>query len=399
MTGTLPICGGCGIARNASHVVCPVCATPYAASPVQITRGVEDPYWVAVRVTSTCRACGFALCIDHLAMDGAVPCTRCGIDQRFDPAWWNGLIGDAHAIGDLGGPPLMDLAGLREHELPRSDLVHEIMQLGRSRAFVRRVPDRGQDEPERAIEASPGNPLCARCRTPLSAQADADRLDVSCADCGEHRRYRTVAEAQGFAGLVAAVADAHDAERPDVRVEEIDGVVSLRCPGCAAPLEGIGAGDDVFTCVYCKAVCRISQRAHLRAGHRATAPSTWWLLFSGPSQLRTRLEMARLRQRARQRKRVEVAADAPSADASRRPRDPRREQAHDRALNYLISFSLGAWLLGPGLLYASWENRPDGITSLDHPFPNLWIVGMVLGFLVVCGPFVAHQIIKRRFAP
>jgi hypothetical protein len=363
----LAICSGCGVVLNRHDADCSVCSTPYASPPATIERA--DPYWVGVRVTVECRACGFEAPVNELVWDGSVLCGRCGIEQRFDPAWWNDLVADARAVGDLGGPRRIDLTGVRNDDLTRPTFIREISEIGRTRTFVRSISERRSNEPERAIEASPGCPLCWVCRKPLVIIAhESDRLTLSCSDCDARRHYRLPADARKLGGLVGALADAYDVDQLEVKLDEDGTVVRLRCPACAAPLASDGELDTRLTCSYCKATCRISTRVRLRVGHEALEPGTWWLLISGSSDLRRSVEAAVRRAERRAALQSELEAE---------------RKAFQRAPDVLLVFALVGFTLG---LYFIGEVRNGG---------GEWHVLLGVLFLSTAGWLLASAIRRK----
>lgn len=306
--GGVEICSACGVMLGTEKQGCSACAAPRTEPARWALEQPDESYWVAVRASFTCSACRFDSPLDYVELDDSVTCLRCGIEQRFDPAAWGGLVEHAHGVGDLATVEAQD------GEAPRSTPPgnpHEGLG-ARARTWAK----------QGHWSATLGNPLCADCKAPLRvAEAHEDHLDVVCSACSERRSYELPRAVRGIAGLAGVLAEELELGAREARVEGAAGVTALHCPGCGASLGEIAPGAGTVLCRYCNTSCRVSARAHARAGHAASPPKTWWMLLTGPSELRTKLERRaranehRDRQRAQQR-------DATRTPAVVRPTQP-----------------------------------------------------------------------------
>lgn len=307
----MPVCLGCGIVAPRKGTTCPVCELDLPPAPARaaVPPGPGRPFWVAVRCQFQCRACGHLSPLNHLDMDGSVVCLRCGTSQIFEVDAWQEGLAHAHAVGDLAGPdaegrsanPQVSIAEvnpfrhLGNRKVSASSQQSEIVIAGgmiRSRSLQ--------------VDASPGHPLCGKCRAPLRVtRADQRGLSVRCASCGDQADYQTPAPAlPACPGLRGVLADEHRAGAREARSERSEaGVEVLRCPNCGAGLSVSGA-SSIIDCGYCHVSLRIAPESLHRLGHQDPTPLVWWLLFEGPSEQRRALERkARERERERQRER------------------------------------------------------------------------------------------------
>ena len=309
---TVTICRSCGIVAPAQGTACEGCGKPIAEVRVQVPSQAADMYWVAVRCGFTCNQCRFLAPLDGLDVDGAVDCAHCGLRQRFDVAAWKTSLAFAQAVGDLAGP---DPEGRTPHPAIWIGDENPHKEVGVTRTFV--SPDAVPEKKEPLVvsgevipiaaapaspgsvvdtHASPGHPVCKRCRVPLVATVTGPgAVTTRCPTCSEEARYNLVDSARHIhAGLVAAVADEHRSDRPRAQpMPTAAGVVAIKCPGCGAPLQLQGA-EKVQTCTYCKASCFVAGKNLARFHHKTPEPEVWWVLFRGPSPERERLSAATL---------------------------------------------------------------------------------------------------------
>ena len=336
------ICAGCGILVDGSRAACEACGGAYGAAPVRAHAQPGNGYWVAVRATFTCNACDFDVPLNHFELDEGVVCTRCGLEQRYEPSSWQDLVTFAHGVGDVGVPG-------PEGRFP--DAAQRLLQ-------PKPYADLGLDDSwayEDDFQASPGNPPCRTCRAPYVVVARRDRaLEVACSRCPDRRAYELPARAPG--GLAGVLADEHAQGGREAALLDDNGVSVLRCPNCSAPLPGVKDADGVVTCGYCQVACRISSRTHARAGHKNTPAKTWWLYFEGPSALRGELlaaaradaaEAERRRERAAQAMRTRADRDAAAARARRAA-----EAAKRRGRTLSLAAVVGSTVLVGGLWYS-----------------------------------------------
>ncbi len=307
------ICPGCGALWRDGAQSCDSCDT--SGPP---TRAVEQPgrgFWVGVKATFTCNACRFDSPLNHFQLGDGVRCMRCGLEQRFDGGEWHKLGALAHAVGDLGagGPQGRFPDPEVEIDNPHDDLAQHSGWAQRHR-----------------YRATPGNPLCRDCSAPLVFVArDGNETSVRCSSCQTSRTYEFPEVASRIKGLVAVVADEHEAGGAEVVLKEEAGVTLLACPGCGAPLQDIKDTDGLITCTFCSATCRISTTSHAAAGHKNTPVKTWWLYFDSPSKERNKL-LNEARQKAararKQREKAEQRAKSKKEEGGPKPKPKKKER-------------------------------------------------------------------------
>ena len=142
-----------------------------------------------------------------------------------------------------------------------------------------------------ALVATPGQPLCGTCGSPLEVEAHGEVARTRCIGCGDRAEYRFPARAKQMApGLVAAIGDELRVDRPDARLDATSAgmVVAVRCPSCGGGLD-IPEGAHSARCTYCGTQCRIPSRTLLALRKSPGEAAPWWVLFRGPSALRDRL--------------------------------------------------------------------------------------------------------------
>jgi hypothetical protein len=253
-------------------------------------------YWVAVSCTFQCRSCGFAAPLDQLDIDGSVECAYCGLRQVFDASTWTEALEFAHAIGDLSGPepegrwpdPGLWIGGDNPFRaVGDTDTFSELRQTGMHIVDGMTVPRSLQ------MKASPGFPVCKKCRVPLLLQVGGDgRVRTNCSTCSETGSYALPDRARSFgASLVAVVAEEHrvDKKRANESAPNEANVSALTCPSCGAPL-ALQGSDRTIKCQFCSAFCRVPGRYLVRAGQDKIDPEVWWMLFTGRSEKRRELE-------------------------------------------------------------------------------------------------------------
>ncbi|MEZ4293998.1 MAG: hypothetical protein R3B70_03400 [Polyangiaceae bacterium] len=281
------ICRSCGIVAPEQAGTCAECGRPIAEVRVQVPPQGADTYWVAVKCGFTCNQCKFLAPLDGLDVDGAVDCAHCGLRQRFDVSAWRGALAFAHAVGDLAGP---DPEGRAPHPAIWIGDINPHAKVGVELAYA----DGAQKVETIDIQASPGHPVCKRCRVPLTVSLGGHgRVNTRCMTCGDEASF-TLSDAgrAGYPALVAAVADEHRTDRPRAQPMPTQaGVIAIRCPGCGAPLSVQGS-EKLQTCGFCKAACFVAGRNLAKFLQKTPEPEVWWLLFRGPSEERGSLTSA-----------------------------------------------------------------------------------------------------------
>lgn len=281
----MDVCDTCGAIALPRASGCEVCGAPLSR-----TRAPEGELLFAlVRTSFQCRSCGHRSPLDGLDTDGTVPCARCGQEQAFDVASWREALGFAHEVVDLAGPAP---EGRNPHQSYDIAELNPWAEIGVKRVTARHtqnelVQSDGLTLP-RTLEilVAPGHPLCARCRRPLEVRRDGvGAVETRCA-CGAVERYKTPHGARELSqGLVGALSELERA--PVIAGTEDSGIVGLRCPSCAAPLE-VDGGSVLVTCGHCHLTSRLPAAVR-RALRSDRAPARWWAIFQGPSVARALL--------------------------------------------------------------------------------------------------------------
>ncbi len=345
------ICPGCGVLWREGAESCESCDT--AGPPI---RAVDQPgtgYWVGVKATFTCNACRFDSPLNHFQLGDGVRCTRCGLEQRFDGGEWHKLGALAHSVGDLGsGGPQGRFAD------PEVEIKNPYDDLAQYSGWSQRHHYR----------ATPGNPLCRECRAPMTfVQREGHETTVRCSSCQAPRTYEFPEVAGRIKGLIAVVADEHEAGGAEVVLKEEAGVTLLACPGCGAPLQNVRDVDGLITCTFCSATCRISTTSHAAAGHKNTPVKTWWLYFDSPSKERNKLVNEARQRAAKARKQANKAKQRAKAKAEGKS-EPTPTPKKEREKNWWVALAPAAVLLAGVPLYfvimKPWETPEDPSANL-----------------------------------
>jgi hypothetical protein len=279
---SVSICRPCGVVAPMKGSACEVCKRPLAETRGQAPPLPPDNMWVAVRCAFTCNSCRFLAPLDALDADGAVECAHCGLRQRFDVDQWKTGLAFAHDVGDLAGPH------------PEGRNPHPVIWVGSENTHVETGTSRTFEHETfgvLAVDASPGHPVCGRCREPLGISVPRPGVvQTACPRCGDRATHTISDSARAlYPSLVAAVSEELRSDRPKARtIATSAGVVALSCPSCGAPLELRETGT-VHTCRYCNTSCVVPHQSVLRALHKTPEPSIFWLLFQGHSPSRTTL--------------------------------------------------------------------------------------------------------------
>ena len=234
------ICSSCGIVVDGSRPSCATCQTPYGA--IQALAQPNRGYWAAVRSTFACNACQFDAPLNHFELVDAVSCTRCGHEQRYDRDGWKRLVEFAQFVADSG-------VGGQGQFPDEVEVTQPFPQIGRTQSWA----------VDQKMRASPGNPLCRTCKSPVVVESAANGALVTvCSGCHAKRTYEVRAATEY--GARGVVCDEHEAGNSEAAILEGRGSVMLGCPRCNAPLEKVKDADGIITCQYCSAGCRSRRR-------------------------------------------------------------------------------------------------------------------------------------------
>jgi hypothetical protein len=327
----MQVCTQCGIIAPTKHTRCTACGATLSpgAQPTAPDRP-DGRYWVQVRVTFQCRQCEHMSPLNHVDVDGTFTCQRCQFEQAADASIWRSGLRFCHDVGDLAGPSPEGRAPdpvIRIHD--------EYADIGISRASAEiHINDVVSDQNGRHtrnlhVEASPGVPLCERCRRPLEVEVTgAGELATRCGGCGEAARYSAQKATFVYARLVGAISSEHRADRADARLHQptAGGAVAIECPKCNAPLT-IGKDDQFVTCRFCGTASKVPARMRSKLFRETIEPERWWLLFEGPSQKREALVGQVKQRREKQARRQIEQAERQASDKANRAQKAAEAQA------------------------------------------------------------------------
>ncbi len=244
-----------------------------------------DSRWARIELSFRCVGCGTTSPLDHLDIDGTLNCAHCGLDQAFDVRTYARVLATAHDVVDLAGTdPEVSRSG---SALARDNPYHHIgVSVSESRWTEPGVVGGREALSNRA---SPGHPLCPRCKLPFSSQLSADRVTLTCPGCHAAETHVS-APAQIYPAAVALVAPAyrHDLRQANAQLSS-GGAAKLTCPHCGAPLQTDSHATSV-TCAHCHAPALIANKLWFRLGVREPRNQPIWVLFRGRSPRRQTLE-------------------------------------------------------------------------------------------------------------
>jgi hypothetical protein len=270
----IEICATCGVVRRDDRAKkCAHCHAPHTSVALSAPRAA-DAMWVGAECTFKCRACGFVVPLNHLDMDGAVTCARCGSEQAFEVRAWHDALELAHAVADGTTSPPGTQTSVKQ-------------TLATENTFE--------------ITLSAGHPLCESCHAMLevafdAAQPDAPLAKVTCAPCKTSASYGVPRAASRMTkgALRGAIAAEHRADRAAVKVDQSPTAIAIQCPSCSAPLDA-GSESKVVQCKYCNTTSRIPDGAWFRMSGKEPKAETMWLAFSGPSHTHSAAEDLRVK--------------------------------------------------------------------------------------------------------
>jgi TPR repeat protein len=284
----------------------------YEGSVQAPARHGDDFYWVCIEVTFKCRMCAFDVPLNHLDMDGAVLCARCGLEQAFQVAHWREMFAHAQNTGDLW----------IETAIGESTSSAVLDELGENRVRV---------------TASPGYPRCESCHAQLEIAADDGKTTTSCA-CGQTASYEIPPAARKvMQSLQAIVAAEHRTDRKAVKVDQNASAIAVACPSCNAPLEA-NESSKFLTCTFCNTTSRIPDRTWFRISGKDPKAEPMWLLFHGPSPSRVDadyrkkvIEDEEKEKAERKRKRAELEREREAERDEKKRRHDEEEQRRNAA--------------------------------------------------------------------
>jgi len=286
-TGSMRVCGMCGILAPTSKTECIACKADIRGAPTVPARD-DEHYWVCVlECDFACRGCGMRSPLDSLDLDGTVECRRCGLQQAFDVDQWKEALIFAQDVADCAGPPgRLGKEPVANNPYAELGVAHTYAEKTLSGMII---DAEGMKPRTLRLRATPGVPLCERCHVPLEVEvSDEYKTRTTCPRCRDQAIYDTPDEAFDVnADIEAVLADDHRCDREAVRVQAAPGgaAVAVSCPKCNASLP-VSDGTSMVNCGYCGTPCRIPSRLMAKLSHAAPMPKRWWILFDDDSYLR-----------------------------------------------------------------------------------------------------------------
>ncbi|MBN1606336.1 MAG: hypothetical protein JW940_06865 [Polyangiaceae bacterium] len=281
----------------ASTSLCALCATPLGAAGETCGRCGARPvhYWVRVLCEFQCRGCGHWAPLNYLDLDGSVLCQHCGLEQVFSNSSWQEALEFAQAVGDLAGGP----DGRWPHSVVSIGLDNPFAAVGSPKrpeavhAQSGSITEDGLQIPKTLrIKAAPEHPRDPETGQPLTFQLLAPwELRSTAPASGRTRTYKAAKPNLPWVEPVAAiVSEEYRSDQLTANVgQSPTGVAILQCPSCGGTLRP-EPGCRAIDCSFCHARCRIPERLRYVIRSPNVAAEPWWILFSGPSDLRKRLE-------------------------------------------------------------------------------------------------------------
>ncbi len=245
--------------------------------------------WARVECQFRCVACSASSPLNHIELGGRLSCTHCGVEQSFDGRVFGHVLSVAHDVVDLAGS---DPAVRHSPQNGRLTLENPFKHVGVSASEWQWTEERVvAGRAPLVVRVSPGHPLCGRCKVPLVVQAQVGHtLLAACQRCGARETHALPAAASLYPAALGALAAEHRTDRRQAHDHVgSDGVASLACPQCGAPLV-TDLHSTTVLCRHCGAQSLVSSRLWFRLGVREPKPEPIWVLFSGRSERRRKLE-------------------------------------------------------------------------------------------------------------
>lgn len=238
---------------------CEYCGTAFPAGRVGVIRPPRPWAWGSLRGIVGCESCGLRFPLERVMPDSPIECAHCGTPRGLNSTMWPVAFDMAHDYG------------VRR---PYGDEGIGVTKIGSTMPFLVNAATPAM--------FSPGHPLCATCRTPLSGSFEGDRTITTCAGCGDRAEHLLPPAARTlYPALRGIVALAHRVDRHASTVERPDGrAVALRCPECGGPLEP-PTGSPMVTCNHCRQTSIVTPGIMSRLAPKRLDLRLIWLAFEG----------------------------------------------------------------------------------------------------------------------
>lgn len=225
--------------------------------------------------------------LDRFELRGSVSCAHCGLEQALDARAFAHLLDMAHDVVDLAGTdPEVRRPG---SPLALDNPYHVVGITVSDRTWVEPGAIGGREA--LSVRASPGHPLCPRCKAPFAVRLAPDQIVLHCPACNTGETHAWPAPPTTlWPSARALVAPAYRRDlREATATSSRDGTAKISCPHCGAPLHP-DLHSTSLTCAHCRAPALISNKLWFRLGVREPHTEPIWVLFAGRSRRRQALE-------------------------------------------------------------------------------------------------------------
>ncbi len=312
------VCAECGAIAPVERARCGICNTAFGPLSPSVPCPLPGRAWARVEFTLPCPHCGTVIPLRPESIGAPVACGHCGQGTQVDLAWWDEAFHMAHAVVDLSQP---DFQGLNA---PLGDF-NPFSSVGLRDSYIDLPCEAVPSQSPLRLRASPGAPLCQRCRNAVSVRFVAPgRLTAQCARCNDREAFAV----------------------PDVVTQRFPAVRALIAyPGDAAA--ALGRVEPWWLLIEGLSYMRPMIQENKAQAERANAERQAWEAWQQQEHERQALE-ARQRAEQAERERVErerrEKAERERAErerAERELREARDEAARERAERERLEGELG----------------------------------------------------------
>ncbi len=236
----MKICLSCGAVAPVNNADCGRCNAVFEGNTAKTSPRADGLVFARVQGHFKCRSCGKNVAINHLESTESVMCGSCGVDQSLELRQWKDIVNHVHSTADitgdskpLEGDPFWKFfdqdEGSSTGEKYRS-IGYESSTLTSSGGVLRGA--------QWEVDASPGHPVCTKCRKLLDIGLHEKKLTTSCPSCHRTATYGLPESSINYEGLAGAITPEHCVDHPNVKTNQSSGgaAISLVCPNCSGAL-------------------------------------------------------------------------------------------------------------------------------------------------------------------
>lgn len=215
----MQVCPGCGARALQGQASCEWCSAELAGRSLTAPLLPDELFWVQVSAEFKCQSCGELSPLNHIDADGAFECLRCQAKQDANPIVWEEGLAFGHAVAEIGGPnagarrPKVDLAIGYSFDLSGLGSERSVVSMHIGQQHGHQIAGSPAEVEYRTLQmrASPGHPLCKRCKNLLKARPSTrGQLIASCSRCSSSETYTVATEELELnPALVGAMAEAY----------------------------------------------------------------------------------------------------------------------------------------------------------------------------------------------